>query len=70
MERIWVIEAKFSKNSWEICDFADRQYAHVNYYEAQKIKRQCQEWLFKTGSRDWTKDRFRVVEYVRSHKHK
>lgn len=64
MERLWVIECQFGIGQWEICDFAEKQFAYTNYYDAHKIKREIQAFLFRNGSEHWTKNKFKVVEYV------
>jgi len=64
MNRLWVIECQFSDGEWVICDFAGKQFAYTNYYEAHKMKREIQPFLFRTGSDHWTKNKFRVVEYI------
>jgi len=65
MKRLWVIECQFGDDEWANCDFAQKQFAYTNYYDAHKIKREIQRFLFRTGSDCWTKNRFRVVEYIR-----
>jgi len=64
MNRLWVIECKFSSGGWTICDFAEKQFAYTNYYDAHRIKKEIQGFLFRTGSNHWTKNKFRVVEYT------
>ena len=64
-ERLWIVEAKFNDGTWDICYFGLKKYASTRYFEAHKIKREQQKWLFKNGSKSWTLDRFRVREYKR-----
>ena len=64
MSKLWVIECQFDDGQWAICDFAEKQFAYTNYDNAHRIKREMQEFLFRTGSDHWTKNRLRVVEYI------
>ena len=65
MNRLWIVEAKFSDGIWEICDFGLKEYASTNFYKAHKIKSKQLKWLQKYGNRTWYKNTFRVREYVR-----
>ena len=65
MSRLWVIECQFISGGWDICDFARKQFAYTNYYDAHRIKKEIQGFLFRTGSDHWIKNKFRVVEYIR-----
>lgn len=68
MQRLWIVEAMFDGGVWEICWFGLGVYQSTNFYKAHEIKRKQQKWLQEHGSDTWTKNRFRVVEYVRRDK--
>jgi len=64
MKKVWIIEATFSDGSIDICDFSEKPFAYTNFYEAHRMKREIQEYLFRTGSEHWTKKTIKVKEYT------
>jgi len=64
--RCWVVECRFRNSyDWGICDFTGVSPMSTNYYEAHDLKRRIQKYLQGFGSKEWYKNRFRVVEYRR-----
>ena len=63
MRRLWIIEVQFSSGELDICNFTEKPFAYTNFYMAHRMKREIQEFLYRTGSEHWTKKTIRVREY-------
>lgn len=64
LNRLWVIECQFNGDKWDICDFTKKGFSYTDFHLAHRIKREIQELLYQKGSDGWTKNRFRVKEYI------
>ena len=60
--RLWVVICQRA-GEWVICDFVDNTFAHTNYYKAHRHKKAIQEYLQKHRNKEWTKNKFKVVEF-------
>jgi len=61
--KVWIVEAKFANGLWDVCDFGLKKFCSTSYHEAHHFKRKQQACLNNHGSKLWTPDCFRVVEY-------
>lgn len=67
MIRIWIVQAQFMGGSWDAATFTKHPYCARNFYEAHKFKRAIQKNAYTKGTKYWTEDKFRVVEYIPKH---
>lgn len=61
--RLWVVECFFPGDGWEPCPFIPTiPFASTNFYQAHQFKIDKYKHL-RNYNTEWTKKRFRVVEY-------
>lgn len=70
MKKLWVVEAQFKGGGWDVANFTGDEYVSTNYYQAHRMKRAIQNYAYKYGSKHWTKNKFRVKEYIPVEKYK